>query len=194
MAGTLEVHPLTPERWQDFALLFGPQGACYGCWCTYFRLPPKERNALSRDARRDFMKDRIDRGPPPGLIGYWDGVPVAWMQVGPRADVPQWNNKGRVCAPLEDGPVEDEAVWAVSCFFFKSSVRGQGLSSAMVEAGIAYAREKGARLLEACPMDKAKQSKSVGLFVGSTSTFKKAGFVEVALRKEGRPLMRFAVS
>ena len=193
MDGEWDVQPLTSERWDDFSLLFGPQGACYGCWCTYFRLPPKERNALSRDERRTFMKSRIENGPPPGLIGYRGGVPVAWMQVGPRADVPQWNNKGRVCAPLDDGKAADETVWAISCFFFKSAMRGQGLSTAVLEAGITFARENGARLLEACPMDKAKQSGSVGLFVGSTSTFRKAGFTDIAVRKAGRPLMRFVL-
>ena len=68
-----------------------------------------------------------------------------------------------------------------------------GVAAAMVDAGIAFARDNGARVLEACPMDRAKQSKSVGLFVGSTSVFEKAGFAQVALRKDGRPLMRLVL-
>ena len=63
----------------------------------------------------------------------------------------------------------------------------------MLAAGIAFARRNGARLLEAAPMDRAKQSKSVGLFVGSTSVFLKAGFRQVAAVKEGRPLMRLTL-
>ncbi len=63
----------------------------------------------------------------------------------------------------------------------------------MVAAGIDFARDNGARVLEACPMDSAKQSKSVGLFVGSTSVFVKAGFEQAALRKPGRPLMRMVL-
>jgi predicted GNAT family acetyltransferase len=186
----LDVVPLTADRWDDFAALFGRQGACYGCWCTYFRLLPKQRKANSSEDNKAFIRARIEAGPPPGLLGYADGEAVAWMQIGPRADVPQFNNAGRVSAPLPDAPVEDRAVWAVSCFFTRSAKRGQGLSHDMVAAGIDYARENGARLLEACPMDRAKQSKSVGLFVGSTRVFEKAGFAEVALRKDGRPLMR----
>src|SRR5262245_14820805 len=27
------IHPLTPERWPDLEQLFGPRGACAGCWC-----------------------------------------------------------------------------------------------------------------------------------------------------------------
>lgn len=186
----LDVVPLSVDRWADFETLFGRQGACYGCWCTYFRLAPKLRKANSAKDNKDFIRARIETGPPPGLLGYVGGQPVAWMQIGPRTDVPQFNNSGRVSAPLEDAPSEDETVWAISCFFTKSAMRGQGFSHAMVAAGVEHARENGARLLEACPMDQAKQAKSVGLFVGSTRVFEKAGFSQIALRKPGRPLMR----
>ena len=84
-------------------------------------------------------------------------------------------------------PADDPGVWAVSCFFFATKERGEGLSHLMLSAGIEYARTSGARFLEASPMDKAKQSKSIGLFVGSTSVFEKAGFNTMITRKEGRP-------
>jgi predicted GNAT family acetyltransferase len=186
----LDVVPLTADRWSDFEALFGKQGACYGCWCTYFRLAPKQRKVNSSQDNKAFIRTRIEAGPPPGLLGYAQGEAVAWMQIGSRADVPQFNNSGRVSAPLPDAPAEDETIWVISCFFTKSARRGQGLSHTMVSAGIDYARLNGARLLEACPMDQAKQAKSVGLFVGSTRVFEKAGFEQVALRKDGRPLMR----
>lgn len=187
----LMVMPLTPERWDDFEELFGKQGACYGCWCTYFRLPPKLRKLNDRDANRAFMKARVEAGPPPGMLAYDEGGrAVGWVQAGPRADVPEWNNAGRVTAALDEAPVSDEGVWAVSCFFVRSAARGQGISHRLLDGAIRFARQNGARLLEACPIDEAKQAKSVGLFVGSTRVFEKAGFREVALRKPGRPLMR----
>lgn len=189
----LQIHPLTADRIADFTALFGPQGACYGCWCTYFRLPPKQRQALDGDGKRDHMLARIAAGPPPGLLAYDGDFPVGWMQIGPRADVPQWNNPNRSSTPLPDAPADDPGVWAISCFFFRPKVRGQGLSGAMLAGGIAYARANGARLIEASPMDRARQSKSIGLFVGSTSTFRRAGFAEVACRKEGRPLVRLVL-
>lgn len=189
----LQIHPLTADRIADFTAVFGPQGACYGCWCTYFRLPPKQRQALDGDGKRDHMLARIAAGPPPGLLAYDGDFPVGWMQIGPRADVPQWNNPNRSSTPLPDAPADDPGVWAISCFFFRPKVRGQGLSGAMLAGGIAYARANGARLIEASPMDRARQSKSIGLFVGSTSTFRRAGFAEVACRKEGRPLVRLVL-
>lgn len=185
--------PLTPDRIADFVRLFGPQGACYGCWCTYFRLPPKSREAMTAAEKRALMEERIRRGPPPGILGFDGESAIGWMQIGPRADIPEWNNPRRATTPLPDGPAGDPAVWAISCFFFARAVRGCGLSHDFVAAGIRFARTGGARLLEASPMDRAKRPGSTGLHVGSTSVFRRAGFREVARARPGRPLMRLVL-
>ena len=191
---TIEIRPLTPELWPAFEDLFGKQGACYGCWCTHFRLPPAMRRENDRTRNKDFIRGRIEAGPPPGLLAFDRDRAVGWMQIGPRADVPEWNNAGRVSAPADPADAADPAVWAISCFFIRTAARGKGLTHRLVEAGIAFARQNGARLLEACPMDQSKDSRSVGLFVGSTRVFTGAGFAEVTTRKAGRPLMRLELS
>lgn len=186
----LSIVALTPELWPQFEDLFGKQGACYGCWCTHFRLPPAVRRENNRSRNKDFIRARIEAGPPPGLLAL-DGNRVdAWMQIGPRADVPEWNNARRVSAPLDDAPAADPSVWAISCFFIRQSARGRGLTHRLVAAGAAFARDNGARFLEACPMRESRDSRSTGLFVGSARVFEKAGFATVAERKAGRPLMR----
>lgn len=187
------VKPLSPDLWPAFEALFGKQGACYGCWCTHFRLPPAVRRENDRQSNKDFIQARIAAGPPPGLLAFDREKAVGWMQIGPRADVPEWNNAGRVSAPLDPGHRDDADVWAISCFFIHASARGRGLSHRLVSAGIGFARDGGARLLEACPMDQSKDSRSVGLFVGSTRVFEKAGFVRVVERKAGRPLVRLVL-
>jgi predicted GNAT family acetyltransferase len=187
---TTRIVPLTPDLWPDFEDLFGKQGACYGCWCTYFRLPTKARRENSSERKRDHIRTRIEAGPPPGLVAFDRDRAVAWMQIGPRSDVPEWNNPGRGSAPLEREHAQDPGVWAISCFFLRSSARGQGLTHEMVAAGIDHARRNGAVLLEACPMEWSRDSRSLGLFVGSRRVFDKAGFAVVATRKPGRPLMR----
>ncbi|TIV64275.1 MAG: GNAT family N-acetyltransferase, partial [Mesorhizobium sp.] len=50
---SMTIAPLTPERWADFEDLFGKQGACYGCWCTHFRLAPAERRASDKERNKD---------------------------------------------------------------------------------------------------------------------------------------------
>ena len=183
---------LTPERWPDFEDLFGKQGACYGCWCTAFRLPPAVRRENNHERNRDHMHRRVEEGPPPGILAFDGAKAIGWMQVGPRPDIPQWNNAGRASAPFEAGEEADPSVWAISCFFIRSGARGKGLTHTLVSAGIDHARKAGARYLEACPMDQSKNSRSLGLFVGSTRVFEKAGFQRIAERKSGRPLVRLA--
>jgi predicted GNAT family acetyltransferase len=185
--------PVTPERWPDFEDLFGKQGACYGCWCTHFRLPPAARRENDRERNKDHIRVRIETGPPPGLLAFQDGKAVGWMQVGPRADVPEFNNAGRGSAPLEPADASDPDVWAISCFFLRSKARGKGLTHQLVQGGIEFARENGARFLEACPMDLSRDSRSIGLFVGSTRVFEKAGFQRMVERKTGRPLVRLVL-
>jgi GNAT superfamily N-acetyltransferase len=187
---THSIVPLTSDLWPAFEELFGKQGACYGCWCTYFRLPPAARRASDHQSNKSHIRERIEAGPPPGLLAVRDGVADGWMQIGPRLDVPEWNNAGRASAPTDASDAADPAVWAISCFFVRTKTRGQGLTHRMVAAGIDHARWNGARRLEACPIDHSRDSRSLGLFVGSTRVFEKAGFARAVVRKQGRPLMR----
>lgn len=187
---THDIVPLTPELWPAFEMLFGKQGACYGCWCTHFRLPPSVRREGNRERNKDHIRARVAEGPPPGLLAIRDGIADGWMQIGPRLDVPEFNNAGRASAPLDTAHAADPGAWAISCFFLRPKARGRGLTHALVAGGIEHARRGGARLLEACPIDQSRDSRSIGLFVGSTRVFEKAGFVQVAMRKAGRPLMR----
>jgi predicted GNAT family acetyltransferase len=189
-ADAILTRPLTPDAWPLFEELFGKQGACYGCWCTHFRLPPALRRENDRQRNKDFIRARIEAGPPPGLLAIEDGKAIGWMQIGPRADVPEFNNTGRVSAPLEPREATDPAVWAISCFFIRARARGSGLTHRLVADGVEFAKRGGARVLEACPIDQSRDSRSIGLFVGSTRVFERAGFQTVATRKAGRPLMR----
>lgn len=190
---SVDIQPLTPDLWPAFEDLFGKQGACYGCWCTYFRLPPAARKANDSRQKKAIIRERIERGPPPGLLAFEGEQAVGWMQIGPRADVPEWNNAGRGSAPVDPSHASDPTAWAISCFFLRTRARGKGLTHRLVGAGLAYARENGARFVEACPMDLSKDSRSVGLYVGSTRVFEKAGFARLAERKAGRPLMRYVL-
>jgi predicted GNAT family acetyltransferase len=187
------IAPLVPELWADFEDLFGKQGACYGCWRTHFRLPPAVRRENDRQRNKDHIRERIEAGPPPGLLAFEDGTAVGWMQVGPRVDVPEWNNQGRGSAPVDPGDATDPGVWAITCFFIRTRARGRGITHRLVQGGIDFARGNGARLIEACPMDLSKDSRSIGLFVGSSRVFERAGFQRIVERKPGRPLMRLAL-
>lgn len=185
------VAPLTQELWPMLERLFGKQGACMGCWCMYWRLPHKEWQTARGDNAKDLFKRRVAEGPPPGVLAFTDEDAKGWLQIGPRADAPQWNKPKRVSAPLEPRDAEDTGVWAATCFFVRPSHRGQGVTDALLDAGIEFAKKSGARLIEACPMETEGRASASGLYVGHISVFVRAGFREkVARRKDNRPLMR----
>jgi len=182
------VVPLTPDLWPAFEKLFGEQGACAGCWCLHWRVPRADYIAMRGAEAKAFLKRRVKKGPPPGVLAFDAAEAVGWLQIGPRADTPEFNNPRRVTAPLKQSDAEDARVWSATCFYVKSSARRQGVMDALVNGGVAYARESGARIVEACPID--GRTGNVDAYVGLASVFERAKFKEVARRKSNRPLMR----
>ncbi|MEO1678492.1 MAG: GNAT family N-acetyltransferase [Pseudomonadota bacterium] len=194
-----DIHPLTPDRWDDLVTVFGGgagKGDCGRCWCMWWRLPRTKGPGFSNglDVKALFHA-RVMQGPPPGLLRYADGAPVGWVQVGPRADVPEWNVAGRLTAPPEPTEAADPAVWGVTCFVTRTGHRKKGHARALLDAAIAWARDNGARVLDGCPVETADGKKAASaLYHGPAPTFREAGFREIARRREGRPLMRLALT
>jgi GNAT superfamily N-acetyltransferase len=48
-------------------------------------------------------------------------------------------------------PVDDTPVWSVVCSYVAKPYRGRGLQHSLLAAAMSYARENGARVLEAYP-------------------------------------------
>src|SRR5689334_25254776 len=111
----VRVEPLTPENWPALEKLFGKQGACMGCWCMYWQLPRKQWNAARGAGAKRLFKQRVSEKPP-GVVAFIDDEAAGWLQIGPRADAPQWNGARRVSAPMKEADAEDPRVWAASCF------------------------------------------------------------------------------
>ena len=179
-----DVAALTAARWGDFEALFGPNGACGGCWCMWWRMTRKSFEAQHGEANRRAYKAIVRAGPPPGLLAYDRAAPVGWCQVCPRTDLPVLG-RSPLLKPLDDLPV-----WSLSCFYIKPSHRGMGLNGVLIEAAKDFARRGGAEILEAYPWD-ARQKKSQGtIFTGAASTFARHGFTTAARRAPRRPVMR----
>ncbi|MFN2213480.1 MAG: GNAT family N-acetyltransferase [Anaerolineales bacterium] len=184
----LEFHPVTPERWEDLERLFGPRGAIGGCWCMWWRVKRKEFEQNQGDGNHDAMCSIVESGVVPGILAYAEGEPVAWCSVGPREDFPVLDRSYVLKR------VDDEPVWSIVCFFIGKNYRNQGLSSSLLLAAVEYAAQNGARLIEGYPIaPKKDQAPDIYAFTGFVSTFKKAGFIEVARRSETRPIMRYTV-
>jgi GNAT superfamily N-acetyltransferase len=72
----------------------------------------------------------------------------------------------------------------------RTGCRRQGTATALLAGAIDWARGNGARVLDACPVDTDGNRPPVSLYHGVASTFRRAGFHEVARRRADRPLMR----
>ncbi len=180
----LAFHPLTPERWADFEDLFGANGACAGCWCMWWR---KTRAAWQQSAYADnhaAMRALVHGGNVPGILAYVDGAAAGWCSLGPRSEFPALDRSRNL------KPVDDRPVWSIVCFFIRRGYRRKGLMTALLGAAIDYARSQGAATLEAYPVDRVGKVETLSDFTGVASSFRKAGFVEVARRAPTRPIMR----
>jgi GNAT superfamily N-acetyltransferase len=184
----LEFHPVTPERWHDLEELFGPRGAIGGCWCMWWRIKRVEFEKHQGDGNHQAMHDIIHSGRVPGIVAYLEGEPVAWCSVAPREDFPVLDR-----SPILKR-VDEQPVWSIVCFFIAKGFRHQGFSTRMLKAAVDFARQNGARIVEGYPIEPKKdRAPDIYIFTGMISTFKKAGFREVARRSETRPIMRYYI-
>lgn len=186
----LAIHPLTADRWDDFVALFETDSICRMCWCVHHRLPAHVRRESDPKSRRTAMGKIVKKGPPPGLLAYRHGEAVGWLAIAPRPATPDWNIGRKASAAELPEHGEDESIWAATCFFIRKDARGLGISAELLEAGTAWAKTHGARMIDACPMEHEDRRSTAGLFVGPKRVFDRAGFTTVIARKPGRPLMR----
>lgn len=178
------VEPVTPDRWEDLARLFGPRG-CGGCWCMWFRLPRSTYTKHLGEGNRRAMKSIVHRGEVPGLIALVEARPVGWIAVGPRERYPLIERSPTM------RPIDNRPAWAIVCLFVDKEFRGQGVTRSMLRAAEAYAREQGASLLEAYPVEPTiERIAPDDAYHGLASTFFALGYREVARRSPTRPIVR----
>jgi len=177
-------HPLTPERWADLEALFGERGACGGCWCMFWRLSRSRWQAQKGAGNRRAFRRLVASGGTPGILAYAGGRPVGWCAIAPREDYPGLA-RSRVLKPVDETPV-----WSVTCLFIAKPYRRRGLSAALLSAAADLARSRGARLVEGYPVEPAATLPDPFVWTGLASSFRRAGFGEVARRSPTRPIMR----
>ena len=136
----VEIVPLTLDRWDDVAALFGECGDPKTCWCMFWRVHSKEWSFANPTESREGLHALVHdaRDPAPGLLAYEDGRPVGWVSVGPRADY------RRLVHSRIRPAVDDRPVWSIVCFVVSRSARRRGLTSLLLDAAVVYARDHGA--------------------------------------------------
>jgi GNAT superfamily N-acetyltransferase len=188
--------PANQASWDDLVAIFGTADYPARCLCQRFKV----RGWIWRDStleQRTVMLQgqtacgRPDAAATSGLVAYVDGEPAGWVAVEPRTAYPKLRTS-RVPWSGRDQDKDDDDVWAVTCFAVRKGYRGGGLTYHLAAATVAFARERGARAVEAYPMitEPGKEITWGELHVGARQVFADAGFAEVSSPTRRRRVMR----
>jgi GNAT superfamily N-acetyltransferase len=184
-ARAYDFEPLTADNWSIFADLFGPKGACAGCWCMWWRVPKKTFEEQRGNENRKALQSLVRHGHSPGVIAVHGDRAVGWCAIAPRSEYLRLAN-ARVLKPLDDAPV-----WSITCLFVDKEHRRQGLSIALIEAAVRWAATQGATIIESYPLDPRGGSMAdTFAFHGLPSAYEKAGFAVAAKPSDARLIMR----
>jgi GNAT superfamily N-acetyltransferase len=184
----LEFEPLTPDRWPDVVKLFGPRGACAGCWCMVWRRSRADWERGKGSGNRAAFQRVVRKGPPPGILAYVDGEPVGWCAVAPREVYVQLE-RSRVLKRIDAEPV-----WSVSCIFVTRGYRRRGVSVALLRAAGKFAASHGAHVVEGYPVEPySGKMPDAFAWTGTVAAFRAAGYEEAARGSPKRPIMRLVV-
>lgn len=170
---TWQTHPVTEDRFDDFAAVINPNRRKNHCWCLSHRLPVKQIEELGGGDRETAMRSLCASNQPPGVVTYLDDVPVGWCSISPRADIPRLTSSKLI------RPVDDVPVWSIICVVVRSGHRRQGVTTAMLEGAVEYAASHGAPAVEAYPVDPDGRMDLTMAFVGTRSMFERVGFAVV---------------
>jgi GNAT superfamily N-acetyltransferase len=194
----LTIVPANEASWEDLQAVFGRRGPATTCQCQRFKLQPRESfGSFPAEERAVRLREQTNCGHPrstttSGLVAYLDGQPVGWCAVEPRTAYPGLLRVYRVPWEGRAEDKNDDSVWAVTCIFTRAGFRRRGISYALVQVAVDFARQRGARALEGYPMlTKPGQDITWGeLLVGTRSMFAAAGFTEVSRPTPRRVVMR----
>lgn len=182
---SLAIVPASPDRWPDVERLFGPRGACGGCWCMWPRLRGTDFNRLKGQPNRLAFQALVEGGSEPGVLAYAAGQPAGWCAVAPRAAYPRLGRGLTLPDSLEPG------VWSIVCLFVARPYRRKGLSVALIQAAVDLAAAHGARLVEAYPVEpRTANVPAAFAWMGLAAAYQHAGFGEAGRPTGKRPVLR----
>lgn len=171
-------------NWNDLAALFDGRGGPKNCWCMAWRKRPAEARSGDTESRKAALKgaleSQVTNGVPIGLLAYRDDAPIAWCSIAPR-------HSYRKLGGPDDFADDSNAVWSLVCFFIKRKFRGQGMVSDLLLAAIQHARDRGATVVEAYPVDPDSPSYR---YMGIVGMYERAGFEKVGTAGSRRYVMR----
>lgn len=192
----LSIIPANQASWADLQAVFGTADYPGMCYCQHYKTRDCHWSSLSGEERQSRLREQTRCDDPParttsGLVAYLGQEPVGWVAVEPRAAYPRLVKVRTVWSGRQEDKADD-GVWAVTCFVTRKGYRKRGITYALAAATTGFARDQGARALEAYPMitSPGKEITWGELHVGSRQVFADAGFTEVSHPSPRRVVMR----
>ena len=172
---SIEIRPATIARFDDVAIMLGPKNPDSSvCWCLSHRVDSKTNRALVGRDRGEYVKRLCRRKVAPGVLAYEDAEVVGWTAVAPRSELPF--TRSTTIPHIDALPV-----WSVWCIRIRPGHRGKGISHALLNGAVEYARSKGAPAVEGYPVDnRGKKVDPTMAYVGTRKLFEASGFVKAA--------------
>ena len=179
--------PLSKANWFSFVQLFGEKGACGNCWCMYYRLKKADFvEGKANHGNKEAIKQLVFENKPTGILGFYEGQPIAWCAFAPREDFMKLE-KSRVHKRIDKKPV-----WSIPCFFIHKNFRRQGVSVEILKGVIDYAKNNQIEIIEAYPTIPTKEPLPDSFaWIGLYKSFEIAGFEIVDRTSKNRPMVRY---
>ena len=192
----VRVVPVTDAPWDDVRAVFGTRGDPATCWCQYFKVDAATWKAADVPAFERALCDqteqaRAEHGAGPGVLAYDGDEPIGWCAVEERTSYRRILNSQLVRESPDDPGAGD--VWFVSCFVVRVGHRRKGAAAALLDGAVLHAREHGARVIEAFPVEATPGTSSADLYHGPLSVFEAAGFETVVRPSERRAVVRLVL-
>jgi GNAT superfamily N-acetyltransferase len=171
---TIQVSPA--RDFNDMATMFAPKRPESSvCWCLSWRLSAAENRALRGPDRADTVRELCSRPVAPGVLAHRDGEVVGWAGIAPRAELHPFAHSRKI-PHLDDLPI-----WSLWCIRVRAGFRKQGITPALIEGAVDYARASGAPGVESYPVDNGDQRVDLTMaYVGTRRMFERAGFRKMA--------------
>jgi GNAT superfamily N-acetyltransferase len=159
---TLFYKPVDKSNWTDLEKLFESKGGPHNCWCMVWRNMNEGADRVNKGDKKESLKNYVDCEIPVGLLCYQNEEPIGWCSIAPRESYRELSGDSTLTN-----------VWSLVCFFIKREYRQQGLTEELIKQAILYAKENGAKYVEAYPVDPDSPSYR---FMGFKPTFEKMNF------------------
>jgi GNAT superfamily N-acetyltransferase len=191
----LRIVPANEVSWRDLQDVFGAADP-RRCQCQRFKVVGWIWRDSTQPERVEMLREQTACGEPgarttSGLVAFVADQPAGWVAVEPRPAYPKLRTS-RVPWSGRQEDKDDDEVWAVTCFTVRKGYRGRGLTYPLARAAADFARDRGARAVEAYPMvtQPGKEITWGELHVGARQVFEEAGFKEVSHPSKRRVVMR----